>query len=68
MSIRLSEVLTDSGACKDTVIERRGTFFWRECVMTIIDQCAGMDSECFHFGSQSEGTTIPGLQSDIDLL
>ncbi|KAH3897387.1 hypothetical protein DPMN_021575 [Dreissena polymorpha] len=24
--------------------------------------------ECFHFGSQSEGTTTPGLLSDIDIL
>ncbi|KAH3710317.1 uncharacterized protein LOC127857155 [Dreissena polymorpha] len=27
-----------------------------------------VDNECFHFGSQSEGTTTPGLQSDIDIL
>ena len=28
----------------------------------------GNSVECFHFGSQSEGTTTPGLQSDIDIL
>ncbi|KAH3870349.1 hypothetical protein DPMN_033531 [Dreissena polymorpha] len=27
-----------------------------------------MNANCFHFGSQSEGTTKPGLQSDIDIL
>ncbi|KAH3691000.1 hypothetical protein DPMN_191485 [Dreissena polymorpha] len=34
----------------------------------IAAQQRGIHVECFHFGSQSEGTTIPGLQSDIDVL
>ncbi|KAH3748929.1 uncharacterized protein LOC127847873 [Dreissena polymorpha] len=68
LSICMSEVLDDVGAGKDTVIERRGTFLWRECMMKIANTCDGKDSECFHFGSQSEGTTIPGLESDIDFL
>ncbi|KAH3780348.1 hypothetical protein DPMN_158161 [Dreissena polymorpha] len=62
----MSEVLDDSGAGKETVMERRRTYLWRECMMNIA--CFEKDSECFHFGSQSEGTTIPGLQSDIDCL
>ncbi|KAH3709055.1 hypothetical protein DPMN_068515 [Dreissena polymorpha] len=64
----MSEVLDDSGAGKDTVMGRRGTYLWRECMMMIGMKCMGQDMECFHFGSQSEGTTTPGLQSDIDFL
>jgi len=35
---------------------------------TITDQARGLNSVAFHFGSQSEGTTTPGLQSDTDTL
>ncbi|KAH3752942.1 uncharacterized protein LOC127847336 isoform X4 [Dreissena polymorpha] len=68
LSIRMSEALDDSGAGKFTVMERRRTFMQRESTMMIYSQALGRNRECFHFGSQSEGTTTPGLQSDIDLL
>ncbi|XP_052237732.1 uncharacterized protein LOC127849050 [Dreissena polymorpha] len=68
LSIRMSEALDDSGADKKTVMERRRTFLLREHIEQITCQLRGMDFECFHFGSQSEGTTTPGLQSDIDAL
>ncbi|KAH3713716.1 hypothetical protein DPMN_073514 [Dreissena polymorpha] len=35
---------------------------------TISYQLVGETIKCFHFGSQSEGTTIPGLNSNVDLL
>ncbi|KAH3792244.1 uncharacterized protein LOC127840051 [Dreissena polymorpha] len=68
LSIRFSEVLDDSGAGKETVLERRRIFLWRESMETIAAKLWGDKAECFHFGSQTEGTTTPGLQSDIDIL
>ncbi|XP_052238628.1 uncharacterized protein LOC127849920 [Dreissena polymorpha] len=68
LSIRMFDALDDSGAGKETVLERRRTFLRREHIEKISYQLEGMNSECFHFGSQSEGTTTPGLQSDIDFL
>ncbi|KAH3896975.1 hypothetical protein DPMN_021158 [Dreissena polymorpha] len=64
----MSKALDGIGAGKDTVLERRRTYLRRERMWTIQSQLRGFDAECFHFGSQSEGTTTPGLQSDIDLL
>ncbi|KAH3716583.1 hypothetical protein DPMN_059307 [Dreissena polymorpha] len=68
LSIRLSEVLDGIGAGKFTVMERRETYLLRESMETITGQLMGGKVECFHFGSQSEGTTTPGLNSDIDYL
>ncbi|XP_052251592.1 uncharacterized protein LOC127858456 isoform X1 [Dreissena polymorpha] len=68
LSIRMSEALDDSGAGKHTIMERRRTFMWRESMEMILYQANGINNECFHFGSQSEGTTTPGLNSDIDFL
>ncbi|KAH3740456.1 hypothetical protein DPMN_047162 [Dreissena polymorpha] len=62
------DALDDSGAGKATVLERRRTYLRREHFEKIAFQLRGNNRECFHFGSQSEGTTTPGLQSDIDLL
>ena len=36
--------------------------------MELMTKYAVKDFECFHYGSQSEGTTTPGLKSDIDFL
>ncbi|KAH3856267.1 hypothetical protein DPMN_098852 [Dreissena polymorpha] len=64
----MSEVLNDIGVGKHTVKRRRSTFLWREKLFAIEERFLGYNTLCFHFGSQSEGTTTPGLQSDIDLL
>ncbi|KAH3749982.1 hypothetical protein DPMN_184498 [Dreissena polymorpha] len=64
----MSEALDDSGADKETVLERRRTYLLRELIEQIKYQLEGQNVECFHFGSQSEATTTPGLQSDIDFL
>ncbi|KAH3783915.1 hypothetical protein DPMN_161865 [Dreissena polymorpha] len=68
LSIRMSVILNDSGAGKDTVMDRRKTYLWRECMTPMGSKQGGNNGECFHFGSQSEGTTTPGLQSDIDYI
>ncbi|KAH3690804.1 hypothetical protein DPMN_191660 [Dreissena polymorpha] len=62
------DALDDSGAGKATVLERRRTYLRMEHIEILRQQIQGKNSECFHFGSQSEGTTTPGLQSDIDFL
>ncbi|KAH3740385.1 hypothetical protein DPMN_047091 [Dreissena polymorpha] len=62
------DALDNSGAGKETVLERRRTYLQREHFEKIACQLQGKNLECFHFGSQSEGTTTPGLQSDIDFL
>ncbi|KAH3789375.1 uncharacterized protein LOC127841025 [Dreissena polymorpha] len=69
LSIRLSDVLDDIGAGKCTVMERRETYLRIESMMIIGRQISGgCHIEGFHFGSQSEGSTTPGLNSDIDFL
>ncbi|KAH3822305.1 hypothetical protein DPMN_124081 [Dreissena polymorpha] len=64
----MSEALDDSEAGKETVLELRRTYLRREQIETIAWQLKGKNRECFYFGSQTEGTTTPGLQSDIDVL
>jgi len=50
------------------VERRRHTFLHREAADNVTAHQEGDDITTFHFGSQSEGTTTPGLQSDTDLL
>ncbi|KAH3740243.1 hypothetical protein DPMN_046944 [Dreissena polymorpha] len=64
----MSEVLDNSRAGKRTVMERRKSYLSRERMERIRGQLYGLNLEYFHFGCQSEGTTIPGLKSDIDFL
>ena len=51
-----------------TVARRTDTFLRRETMKTVRFKLMGPNITAYHFGSQSEGTTTPGLQSDIDLL
>jgi len=50
------------------VARRTETFLRREVMMRLWSKLAGADCTLYHFGSQSEGTTTPGLHSDIDML
>ncbi|XP_052776029.1 uncharacterized protein LOC128213948 [Mya arenaria] len=68
MSLRLSRALSDIGVNRWMVRRRRGTFLMIEASETIDDKLQGHDGTRFIFGSQSEGTTTPGLNSDIDTL
>ncbi|XP_052785881.1 uncharacterized protein LOC128221341 isoform X5 [Mya arenaria] len=68
MSLRLSRVLDDIGVNRRVVRKRRETFLLREAVETITDKISVENMTSFHFGSQSEGTTTLGMNSDIDLL
>jgi len=68
----LSEVLYQVLECVGVnpwVVEmRRQTFLHREAAKDVHYHQAGRDITTFYFGSQSEGTTTPGLQSDTDML
>ncbi|XP_052818536.1 uncharacterized protein LOC128244583 isoform X2 [Mya arenaria] len=68
MSLRLSRVLDDIGVNRRVVRKRRETFLLREAVETITDKISGQNRTSFHFGSQSEGSTTLGMNSDIDVL
>ncbi|XP_052775240.1 uncharacterized protein LOC128213513 [Mya arenaria] len=69
MSLRLSRALSDIGVNRWMVRRRRRTFLMIEASETINNaKLQGSDFTCFNFGSQSEGTTTPGLNSDIDRL
>jgi len=50
------------------VKKRRDTFLHREGMWDAFEWLEGLDLTNYHFGSQSEGTTTPGLQSDTDML
>ncbi|XP_052815819.1 uncharacterized protein LOC128242629 [Mya arenaria] len=68
MSLRLSRVLDDIGANRLVMRKRRETFLLREAVHTLIDKLFGVHITTFNFGSQSEGSTTPGMNSDIDVV
>ncbi|XP_052769828.1 uncharacterized protein LOC128209702 [Mya arenaria] len=68
MSLRLSRALSDIGVNSWMVKRRRRTFLMLEVGRTIGEKQEGRDVTTFHFGSQSEGTTTPGLNSDVDEL
>jgi len=67
LSELLSEVLEAVGVNPRVVNRRRDMFLHREDVLTVCEQ-EGNDITHYHFGSQSEGTTTPGMNSDIDRL
>jgi len=64
----LYQVLECVGVNPWVVERRRHTFLHREAALDVKYHQDGLDTTTFHFGSQSEGTTTPGLQSDTDML
>jgi len=68
LSILLCRRLDAIGANSLVFDRRRETFLRREAMWSIVCQAHEHRSVAYHFGSQSEGTTTPGLQSDTDTL
>jgi len=68
LSVLLCRRLDAIGANSLVFDRRRETFLHREAMWTIKSQAEGSNCVYYHFGSQSEGTTTPGLQSDTDTL
>ncbi|XP_053395466.1 uncharacterized protein LOC123523847 [Mercenaria mercenaria] len=68
VSLRLSEVLADTGVDERIVQKRRRTWLLRESMLTISIQLRDGNASEYFLGSQSEGTTTLGLDSDFDRL
>ncbi|XP_045157494.2 uncharacterized protein LOC123523840 [Mercenaria mercenaria] len=68
VSLRLSEVLADIGVDERIVQKRRRTWLLAESMQTISLQQQDFNCSAYFLGSQSEGTTTHGLDSDIDIL
>jgi len=67
-SVLLYRQLDVIGVNKRVVTRRTETYLYREAVKTVRSKLDGQNITSIHFGSQSEGTTTPGLQSDTDTL
>jgi len=68
MLLRLIAALEDLGVTELMVGRRRHAFLQDESVMTVTSQIGGAKLVFYHFGSMTEGTTTPGMGSDIDTL
>jgi len=68
MSQRLVTVLEDIGVTELIVGRRRHMFLQDESVRSVPDKLRGLNVVHYHFGSMTEGTTTPGIGSDIDTL
>jgi len=68
MSLRLIAALEDLGITELIIGRRRHTFLQEESLLTWVEQICGRPHVCYHFGSMTEGTTTPGMGSDIDTL
>ncbi|XP_045174078.2 uncharacterized protein LOC123535456 [Mercenaria mercenaria] len=68
LSVKLSDVLDEIGVNETMVMNRRRTFLLRETMDTVKRRVFGNPFIIYYLGSQSEGTTTLGLQSDWDIL
>jgi len=68
MSLRLIAALEDLGVTELIIGRRRHMFIQDESAETLTHQICGRPVVCYHFGSMTEGTTTPGMGSDIDTL
>ncbi|XP_052762685.1 uncharacterized protein LOC128205222 [Mya arenaria] len=69
MSLRLSRVLEDIGVTRrQTVMMRRNTWLAAEKIQAVLECIPNRNRTFYFFGSQSEGTTTLGMESDVDCL
>ena len=68
VSLHLSRTLDEIGINKITVKRRRLSNLYCEKAFTIGNRLRGKEVSAFHFGSQTEGATTSGLNSDCDTL
>ncbi|XP_052762735.1 uncharacterized protein LOC128205256 isoform X2 [Mya arenaria] len=69
MSLRLSRVLEDIGVTRrQTVKMRRNTWLAAEKIQTVLESIPNRKKTLYISGSQSEGTTTLGMESDTDCL
>ncbi|XP_052790140.1 uncharacterized protein LOC128224364 [Mya arenaria] len=68
-SLRLSRVLRDIGVTRQMVVRRRETFLMTEKMDNVVNTIRyNRRYNIFVVGSQSEGTTTLGMNSDLDVL
>jgi tetratricopeptide (TPR) repeat protein len=68
LSLKLSEVLNDIGVNERMVMRRRRHYMLKETLGTITYRLTDKNITSYLLGSQVEGTTTIGLQSDFDVL
>ncbi|XP_045158769.2 uncharacterized protein LOC123524553 [Mercenaria mercenaria] len=68
LSLKLSEALGDIDVNKRTVLKRRRMLLLYESVFKVKEILTGEKWSTYYFGSQVEGSTTPGLKSDLDIL
>jgi len=68
MSLRLIAALEDLVVTELIIGRRWHKFLQDESLLTWVEQIYGRPCVCYHFGSMTEGTTTPGMGSDIDTL
>ncbi|XP_053387488.1 uncharacterized protein LOC123542792 isoform X2 [Mercenaria mercenaria] len=68
VSDKLAEVLADIGVDERIVLKRRRSLMLGEFMSNSTLQPCDEENTVYCLGSQSEGTTTPGLDSDIDFL
>ncbi|XP_053389546.1 uncharacterized protein LOC128552525 [Mercenaria mercenaria] len=67
-SLKLSEVLNDIGVDERMILKTRRMKLLQETIGTSTVRLLGFNISIHNFGSQSEGSTTLGLQSDTDSL
>ncbi|XP_060581595.1 uncharacterized protein LOC132738153 isoform X2 [Ruditapes philippinarum] len=68
LSLKMSQVMDMIGVNEKIVMKRRRSNLLNESIVTVTHQVRGRDLNGFIFGSQIEGTTTLGLNSDVDCL
>ncbi|KAL4218486.1 hypothetical protein ACF0H5_023220 [Mactra antiquata] len=68
LSLRLSEVFDDIGVSDEIIQKRRQSALFMESVYTVLFLLDNKYTTKYLFGSQSEGTTTEGINSDADVL
>ncbi|KAH3859045.1 hypothetical protein DPMN_101691 [Dreissena polymorpha] len=67
-SVKVSSVLEDIGVTEEMVYFRRHIRLLMEKIQTILNKQLHKPGKTYIFGSQSEGSTTQGMQSDTDQL
>ncbi|XP_053402302.1 uncharacterized protein LOC128545871 [Mercenaria mercenaria] len=68
LSLKLSQVLSDISVKERTVLKRRRIFLLFESLCEVHHILSRDNLSTYYFGSQVEGSTTPGLKSDLDTL
>ncbi|KAL4218494.1 hypothetical protein ACF0H5_023228 [Mactra antiquata] len=68
LSLLISEVFDDIGVSDEIIQKRKQCALFREFVLNVLSLSNNKNTTQYLFGSQSEGTTTEGINSDVDVL